>query len=215
MTAAPRFTLGLMRAAEARFRIYGPIDHGDATILEDELQRVRGPVILEINSPGGYAVEGAAMAAAIERHGNVTVYIAGMAASAATLPAIAGRKVYIHDQALMMIHDPSREVFGSAAEIRKAAAGLDKMAETYAAAYARRTKIPVETIREWMIAETWMTAEEAVALRFADEVEAKAQGEPVARADYTAFRNAPEGLRQLTMQSGWTGQPDQKGNDDA
>jgi ATP-dependent Clp protease, protease subunit len=215
MNAAPRFLSAMMRAPSVDVSISGIIEGGEAEALREVLEQSGGaPVVLRINSPGGIASEGSAMSAEVWRHGNVVAYGQGIVASAATLVFCAAKRAVLHRDCLFMIHDPAAMVFGAAENMRKAAEDLDKMADVYAAAYARRTGIPVATIRRWMIAETWMTAEEAVGLKFADEIEKKAQGEPVARADYTAFRNAPEGLRQLTMQSGWTGQPDQKGTDD-
>ena len=190
------------------YHIDGDILPGAARPLTEFLGKNPGPVTLFINSPGGSAPEGAALQAAIEAHGAVTVRVRGVAASAATLPMVAAQRALIHPAAMVMIHEPSALSEGTAARHREAAGALDKITETYARAYARHTGHPVETILEWMRAETWLTAEEAVALRFADALDEATEAPPMAaRADYTRFRAAPESLRLLTAQNGWTAVP--------
>lgn len=163
-----------------------------------------GEVELWINSPGGDAYGGAAIMAAVEGHGRVTARVRGLAASAATLPMVAAWRVLIHTDAMVMIHDPSAMIGGTPGELRTAADALDKIAGTYAAAYARHTGHPVDTVRGWMMAETWMTAVEAVALGFCDEIETMPEPAPaVARFDYTRFKAAPAHLRRLAKAQGW------------
>lgn len=162
-----------------------------------------GPVTVHINSPGGIATEGAAVAAEIEAHGNVTVRVTGIAASAASLAMVAGKRIILHRDALVMIHDPSVLTWGTAPELRKTADTLDKIASVYAASYARHTGNPVKAVAKWMADETWMTAEEALALHFADAIEGDEVAEAVACFDYTAFRNAPAQLVHLARKNGW------------
>lgn len=197
--------------APVRFDIEGVIGMEQATpgALGRFLSENPGPVILAINSAGGDAMAGAAMMAEVERHGRVTVQVQGIAASAATLLVVAAHEVVMHQAAMLMIHEPYALADGTADAHRSAADALDKMARTYAEAYARHTGHSVERLLAWMKAETWMTAEEAVALRFADRIEAQAPPPPLAAFDYTRFRAAPAELVQAAHKNGWAaGSPD-------
>lgn len=190
------------------YYIDGDILPGAAVALSEFLAKHSGPVTVYINSPGGVASEGAAMMAAIAAHGGVTVRVRGVAASAATLPMVAAHRALIDPAAMVMIHEPSALAEGTADGHRAAAGALDKITSTYARAYAHHTGHPVETILAWMHAETWMTAEEAVALRFADALDDTAEAPQIAaRADYTRFKAAPEALRRLAARHGWTADP--------
>lgn len=188
-----------------RFDIEGTIGEGNATpaALGQFLAANERAATICINSPGGSASDGAAMMAEVESHGAVTVRVRGVAASAATLPMIAAAKVIIHPAAMVMIHEPYAWADGTADAHRSAADALDKMSQTYAAAYARHTGHPVARILGWMKEETWLTADEAVELRFADEIEEG--GAPVACAafDYRKFRHAPKNLVRMAMENGW------------
>nr|WP_272929444.1 ATP-dependent Clp protease proteolytic subunit [Rhodovulum sulfidophilum] len=98
--------------------------------------------------------------------------------------------------------------WGTADDLRREAGMLDKISETYAQAYARATGHPVERIRAWMAAETWMTADEALALNFCDGLfgdDDAPQSEPVAAFDYTRFKAPPPELVRLAVRNGWTG----------
>lgn len=188
------------------FDISGEIGEGQARAepLRNFLAENPGAVEVIINSPGGIATEGAAMTAALEQHGNANVRIVGMAASAASLAALGGKRVLMHSAALFMIHDPSGFTFGPADEHRAAADTLDKMSDTYARAYARATGHSVERIKAWMKAETWLNADEALELNFCDEIEGDPSAEPIFAAfDYARFRNAPSKLIKLAHQNGW------------
>ena len=125
---------------------------------------------VRINSPGGSVFEGVAIYNALARHpGEVTTYVDGIAASIASVIAMAGRKILIAENAMMMIHDPSTLVWGGSAELRKQADVLDQIKETLITTYATRTGMEREKISALMSAETWFTAQEAVALKLADE----------------------------------------------
>lgn len=194
-----------------RFDITGDIETGYASRLAGFLSANAGAVAVFINSPGGDALEGAAMMAEIESHGAVTAHVQGIAASAATLPMVAAMAVVIHPAAMVMIHEPSAWGGGTADELRDTAAALDKMTVTYAESYARHTGHPVSRITAWMKAETWLNAQEAVELRFADAIEEAKTSQIVAAYDYTKFRQPPEGLVRLAQKNGWaTGSPAHK-----
>jgi len=195
-----------------RFDIDGEIgtDSNTSAKLGTFLRANAGDVSIYINSVGGDAMEGAALMAEVERHGKVTAFVQGIAASAATLPMVASKQIVMHPSAMLMIHEPAAMLGGTAEDHRSAAAALGKMAETYAAAYSRHTGHPVKRIMAWMNAETWLTAEEALELNFCDRIESFADAAPmVAAFDYTKFRAAPEQLLRLTLKNGWAaGTPD-------
>ena len=192
------------------FRLFGEIGAPglDAATLAGFLDANPDGALLTINSPGGNAMEGAAMLAAVEAHGGVTVHVVGVAASAASLIMVGAQAVRVHPAAMVMIHDPAALIFGPAPELRKMADDLDKVTSTYAAAYSRHTGNALARVRAWMQAETWMTAEEAVALHFADEVMASAApAVAVAAFDYAIFAQAPVELIEAARENGWTAAP--------
>lgn len=125
---------------------------------------------LHINSPGGDAWDGVAIANVLRRHrARVEVTVDGLAASAASLIAMAGDHITMAASSMMMIHDASGFAWGNAETMNEAAALLDKLSDSYADAYAKRGGGTREQWRETMRAETWYTAEEAVLAGLADE----------------------------------------------
>lgn len=133
----------------------------------------------------------------------MTAFVTGIAASAASLVMVAAKRVVVHRDAMAMIHDPAALAYGSGPELRRWADTLDKIGAVYAASYSHHTGNPVKTVAKWMADETWLTAEEAVALNFADAIEGDEVAEAVACFDYTAFRNAPAQLVHLARKNGW------------
>jgi ATP-dependent protease ClpP protease subunit len=201
------------------YAIHGEIGDGDARAepLGNFLRANRGPVTVTINSVGGHAHEGGAMLGELERHGHATCIVEGMAASAASLLMMGGRTVVLHPAAMVMIHEPSGLSYGPAEAHRYAAGVLDKMTLVYAEAYARLTGNPLELVRKWMADETWLNAEEALALNFCDRIEGAEATVAFAAYDYSKFRHAPAQLVQLARSKGWvSGSPaKQKGTQDA
>ena len=191
----------------ADYAIDGEIESGAAQLLTAFLDANPGPLTIALNSYGGVAVEGAAIMAAMERHGQVTVRIDGIAASAASLAAMGAARITMHPQALLMLHEPSAFAFGTADSMRHTASTLDKMTTVYGAGYARATGNPEKWVLDWMKAETWLSASEAVELNFADEVEKTDQSAIVAAFDYGRFRNAPARLVALAKEKGWATMP--------
>lgn len=130
------------------------------------------PVAVIVNSPGGLATEGAAIHAELRAYpGRVRVAIRGIAASAASLAAMAGDEIAIAEGAVFMLHDPAALTFGPAEAHRHTAGVLDVLSETYAQAYAEASGNRLELVRAWMREEAWLGAQEAVALGFADRIE--------------------------------------------
>jgi ATP-dependent protease ClpP protease subunit len=150
----------------------GAFGAGSKEFLSD-LAKLKGQHIhLRINSPGGSVVEGTAIYNALRRHqGGLTVHIDALAASMASVIAMAGAPVYIADNALMMIHNPWTVSMGDSDQLRREADLLDKLKSTLVNAYKRKSGMEEEEIEEMMNAETWLDAVEAVALGFADAIE--------------------------------------------
>ena len=124
-----------------------------------------------INSPGGSVFDGSAIYSQLKRHAaKKTVYIEGLAASIASVIAMAGDDIVMPDNALMMIHRASGGVFGDAGDLRKTAEVLEKVESSMITAYQAKTGRTPEELADMMADETWMTAQEAVALGFADRV---------------------------------------------
>lgn len=159
-----------------------------------------------INSPGGDVFAGQAIHSMLRRHpARVTVYVDGLAASAASLVAMAGDRIVMPRNAMMMIHNPWTFVGGPADFLRQVADELDKIRESMVAAYEGKTGLDRGRIIGMLDAETWMTAEEAVSLGFADEIEeAKAVAASIAgpgrlvvngvAVDLSRYRNPPKVL---------------------
>lgn len=165
-------------------------------------------VTVRINSGGGVAWEGAAIFNALNAHrGKVTVYIDAIAASAASIIAMAGDEVVMRVGSLMMIHDPSTITYGDAADHQKSIEVLSKLAAQMASIYAEKTGESAEAMREVMRTETWLTADEAVAQKFADKSD-QAQAEEVTAFDYRVYAHAPAKLTALATERNW--KPKQK-----
>ena len=135
------------------------------------LAGVRGPLDVHINSGGGVVWDGLAIANAIRNHkGRVTTVVDGLAASIASVIAQAGTERVVQPGAMLMIHDAFAPFEGNAAEMAKMAQTLDQVSGNLAEQYAARAGGSAAAWREKMRAETWFTAEEAVAAGLADRV---------------------------------------------
>lgn len=128
------------------------------------------PLTLSLHSPGGEVFDGLAIYHALKARGNVSVRIEGLAASMASVIAMAGTHISMPRNAYLMIHNPSGFAMGDAGDMRQLADLLDKLKGSLIAAYRDRTKKSDEDLTAMMDAETWLTGEEAVAQGFADEV---------------------------------------------
>ncbi|PWJ17591.1 head maturation protease, ClpP-related [Jannaschia seohaensis] len=148
------------------------------------------PIDLRLNSPGGSVFDAVAIHNAIKRHeGTVTVWIDGIAASAASYIAMAGDEIVMPENAFLMIHDPAGLVMGTAEDMRAMAEALDKVKGSLVSGYAAKSGRTPEEVSALMAAETWFDAADAVAQGFADRLI-----EPVriaANFDIGRFRNAP------------------------
>lgn len=172
----------------------GDEDGITAKNFANELKSYPGrPISVRINSPGGNLFEGITIYNILKNHnGKVTVYVDGIAASAASLIAMAGT-VSMPGNAMMMIHDPMGVVIGGPDDMDKHSDLLRKLKGTIVSVYHDKTNLPRKEIEQMMTDETWFTASEAKEKGFADVV--------TAPADYQAnfqllkdFSNTPKQL---------------------
>lgn len=147
---------------------------------------------IRINSPGGEVWDGFAMYNMIERRSaDVTVYIDGIAASIASVIAMAGSRLIMPKNSLLMIHEAQGLGMGSAAEMRDLADRLDKHSDMIAGVYADKSGMTKEEARAKMRAETWFTGQEAFDSKLADEVTNEASLSASLDFDLSAFRRVP------------------------
>lgn len=159
-------------------RLEGPIDSesywGDEITpknFRDELYAEDGDVTIYLNSPGGNVFAAAEIYTMIRDYPhNVKVRIASIAASAATVIAMAGDVVQMSPTALILIHDPSTIAMGNTKDMEKAITTLNEVKESIINAYAAKTGLSRSKISKLMSDETWMNAKKAVELGFADEI---------------------------------------------
>lgn len=124
---------------------------------------------VHLNSPGGDAFEGITIANVLRQHrAHVTVWVDGLAASAASVIAMAGDEVVMGIGSQLMIHDASTYAWGDAVDLRKAADSVDSLSQGVAAAYAAKAGGTAEEWRAVMVAETWYDATSAVTAGLAD-----------------------------------------------
>ena len=143
-------------------------------LFREELNAGSGDITVWINSPGGDCVAAAQIYNMLmDYRGSVTVKIDGIAASAASVIAMAGTKVLVSPVSMLMIHNPATMAMGDAAEMQKAIAMLDEVKESIINAYEIKTGMSRTKLSHLMDAETWMDAHTAVDLGFADEIMAR------------------------------------------
>ena len=149
-----------------------------------------------INSPGGSVFDGVAIYNQIKRFsGEKIVHIDGIAASIASVIAMAGDEVRIAANGMMMIHDPWGMSIGTADEMRKTAESLDKIRDTITGTYVSKTGQDTQKVLNWMADETWLNADEAVELGFADKI----TEEKAVKAEFTLlskFNKVPDQLKK-------------------
>ena len=161
-------------------------------------------VHLRINSPGGSVFDGTSIYNTIKQsQKTVIVHIDGLAASIASIIALAGDEVRIAENAYLMIHEPWSLVIGNADDMRKEADLLDKVSGTIASTYVKKTGKNEEEISAMMAVETWMTGNEALEHGFVDYVDGDVEDmePPSDLFDLSVFNNLPETLKQprITM----------------
>lgn len=140
-------------------------------LFKEELFSGNGPVTIWLNSPGADCIAASQIYSMLmDYKGEVTVKIDGIAASAASVIAMAGTKVLMAPTALMMIHNPATMAFGDHVDMAKAIDMLNEVKESIINAYALRTTLSHAKLSNMMDDETWMNAKKAIELGFADDV---------------------------------------------
>jgi ATP-dependent protease ClpP protease subunit len=178
----------------------GDLSHISALDFDAQLKRVAPgqTLTLRINSPGGSTAEASAIIAMLKRYkangGRVIVRIDGYAVSAASWIAMMGDEIHIAEDAFVMIHEPSAAGERRAQEMRVAADVLEKLTASMAADYAARSGQTVERVKQMMADETWMNAQDAVRLGFADRVEQPMKMVALSAFKPFSYRNAPTDL---------------------
>ena len=167
-------------------------DEVTPAIFREELHAAEGDVVLWINSPGGDCFAAAQIYNMLMDYpGNVAVKIDGLAASAASVIAMAGTTVEISPVGMVMIHNPMTISIGDVQEMERAIALLAEVKESIINAYEIKTGLPRAKISRLMDAETWMNAKKAVELGFADAVLTGEKNRPTSdEADGLIFSRA-------------------------
>jgi ATP-dependent Clp protease protease subunit len=138
-------------------------------MFKDELLAGNGPVVIWISSPGGDCTAASQIYSMLMDYKNdVTVKIDGIAASAASVIAMAGTKVLMAPTAMMMIHNPATAAFGDHVDMEKAIEMLDEVKESIINAYEIKTGLSHAQLSHMMDDTTWMNAKKAIELGFAD-----------------------------------------------
>lgn len=195
-----RYSIKAKTETEAEIWIYEEIGDGwfgglsarqfakDVKALGDKIERIT----VRLNSPGGDVFDGNAIYNILKQHkARVIVHIDGLAASIASVIAMAGDEINIADNALMMVHNAWGFCMGYASDMRQTADLLDKVDGTIVTTYCKRTELDESKVKDLMAAETWMNAQEALDYGFVDNITDAMQ--VAAHFDLSKFRyrNAP------------------------
>ena len=164
--------------SERVLELYGTIaetswfdDDVTPQMFHDELFAGKGPVTVWLNSPGGDCIAASQIYTMLmDYQDDVTIKIDGIAASAASVIAMAGTKVLMAPTALMMIHNPMTMAYGNQADMEKAIEMLDEVKESILNAYEIKTSLSRAKLSHLMDSETWMNANKAIELGFADDI---------------------------------------------
>jgi ATP-dependent protease ClpP protease subunit len=172
--------------------IFDEIGHWgvDAKSFLAEIKNV-GDIDLHINSPGGDVFAAIAIYHTLRQHdGTVDVYIDGLAASSASFVALAGRTIYMPENAFMMIHDPTIYTWGTSDDVKAALDMLNKAKDVIVNIYACRSNKPRAAIEKAMSDTTWLTGGEAKAWGFVDVVTDDVK--LAAKFNVADFKNVPK-----------------------
>jgi ATP-dependent Clp endopeptidase proteolytic subunit ClpP len=185
--------------------LWGPSVSAAEVIAQLE-QDEDDPVALYINSGGGDVFDGIAMYNAIKRHkGRVTVHVDGLAASAASVIAMAGDEIIMPANTMLMVHNPWTMAIGGADDLRKTANILDQTRDAIVTAYRDKTGMDEDDLRALLDDETWMSAADAVTFGFADRIDAPLEEEHASVAfashDYSAFQKVPQVIMSMAQRA--------------
>lgn len=188
---------------EAELIFNGPIsaetwwgDEITPTMFRDELSKVKGNLTVWLNSPGGDCFSASQIYTMLRNHnGKITVKIDGIAASAASVVAMAGDETLISPTGMIMIHNPMTFASGNKSDMEKAIAVLEEVKESIINAYVRKANLSRNKISRLMDEETWMNAEKALQLGFVDGIlfaENKTQPIPEEEPDENESEENPD-----------------------
>ena len=172
-----------------------------AKAFADEVKNLGAVTAVDIfiNSPGGSVFEGLSIYNQIKRMPfQKDVHIDGIAASIASIIAMAGDTITIASNGTMMIHDPWGMAVGTAAEMRKSAEALDMLRDTLLDTYVSRTGGDRQKISDWMASESWMNADQSIERGFAT-TKTEEQQIMAAFPMLAQFRNTPKSLKDDSM----------------
>jgi ATP-dependent Clp protease, protease subunit len=154
---------------------------------------------LYINSPGGNVFEGVAIHNMLKRHkAKINVYVDALAASIASVIAMAGDTIHMPKNAMLMIHNPWTWTYGNAAELRKVADDLDRIGNSVKQTYLQKAgdKLTEEKLQEMLDAETWLSADEAYEHGLCDVVlEASQIAASISDELFSKYKNVPKQLK--------------------
>lgn len=187
----------------AKLRLYDPIDSeggywgvsaNEFAAVLDGLDSSVHTIELHVNSPGGSAFDGIAILNVLRQHrATFNAVVDGLAASAASFIAAGAKKLTMMPNSQMMIHDGFALCIGPAAVMYQCGDMLNKVSDNIASVYAMKSGTETKQWRDLMLAETWMTADEAVSLGLADEVAQLDDGSDAAPEnafDLSVFKHA-------------------------
>ncbi|OXI26872.1 head maturation protease, ClpP-related [Burkholderia sp. AU16482] len=202
-------------AGDVEIRIYNEIGFWgtDAQTFVTQLDAAAAnasAIVVAINSMGGDVFDAFAIYNALRRHaGKVKVRVDGVAASAASLIAMAGDEIVMPENAMLMIHNAHTVTAGEAKDLRRIADLLDNAGDGIVAAYAAKSGQSVDEIRALMDAETWLTAAQAKEKGFCDTIEAavKLSASASSTALLARFSALPEVVRALVDEGDPTDPP--------
>lgn len=167
--------------------------------FRDQIRNIDGDFTLRVNSPGGDVFDGIAMFNDILAHkGKVKVEVVGVAASIASVIAMAGDEITIASNAFFMIHNAWTIAWGNRHDMRDAADVLEQIDEAIARTYVGRAKSGIRAVREMMDDETWLSASDAVDKGFADKLITIDKGGDTVSAKFDlngVFNKVPDALR--------------------
>lgn len=155
--------------------------------------------IVHINSPGGSVDEGVGIYNLLKNHpGKVDVVVDSLAASIASVIAMAGETITMTKGSKLMVHEPWTMAVGNSKALRKQADLLDIYQSSIIKIYEDRAKLSRDEIISLLEAETWMEPEDAIAIGFADSIKGCAVEAPV--VPQNTFQNVPEGVKEVKLQ---------------
>jgi ATP-dependent Clp protease protease subunit len=194
-TAGTAFHVQSLATGAAEIELYDEIGYWGVTAKDfrDQLKGVTGDIVLRINSPGGDVFDGIAIYNELLAHkGRVRVEVTGLAASAASVVAMAGDEIAVAENGFMMIHNAWVLAIGNRHDLTEAAGVLAKIDGALARTYANQSGMGVRTIGQMMDAETWLTGAEAKEKGFATEI--LGQVDAKAKFDVSVFAHSPAAL---------------------